>query len=441
MNCTITMRLREPATELAREEILKQVAHLSSSLRNPRMPADGSLLEFEVAAQEAETIKPHVKALCAQVERSLRRLERKVVYRTRAMEDPLFRGVAPNQSGVWMAGPGQAMLEGVPLLLFNYFDRVLAEMEWPWRLRQLLTPTLIPARVLARCDYFHSFPNSVTFACHLQPEAEVLHGFRARHEGKPTVDAQALGDMARPETCLSPAVCYHVYHRHEHEKLPSQGIRYSVRGKCFRYESSNFRDLRRLWDFTMREWVMLGSAERVLEFRRACVDLIGELLENLDIAAEIRTASDPFYIAPDSASKTYFQLTAETKYEISALLSGTERLAVGSLNYHTDFFGRAFDIEMQGAGPAHSVCIGFGLERLVCAFLAQHGDRPEHWPESVASHFGNGRESDWPEDRNPATSNGPASERSSGRRGRRQSPQAQKIGLQNGAAAEGDFQQ
>ena len=133
----------------------------------------------------------------------------------------------------------------------------------------------------------------------------------------------------------------------------------------------------------MRELVFLGSRESVLQERERCVEVVGAFFDNLRLAAEIRTASDPFYIAPDAASKTYFQLTAETKYEVSALLPDGQRLAVGSLNYHTDFFGRAFEIDIQGAGRAHSVCIGFGLERLVCAFLAQHGTDASAWPESV----------------------------------------------------------
>jgi len=127
----------------------------------------------------------------------------------------------------------------------------------------------------------------------------------------------------------------------------------------------------------------LGTGDYVLEERQRCVDIIGEFLDDLGLAAEIRTASDPFYIAPDASSKTYFQLTAETKYELSAVLPNEQRLAIGSLNYHTDFFGRAFDINVEGAGPAHSSCIGFGLERFVCAFLAQHGNDPSDWPEEV----------------------------------------------------------
>jgi len=385
MTKTVTIHFQEPPTDMAQEEILKQLAHLSSSLRNPRLSRDGSKLSFEVPAEKAETAKKEAEDLCALIQRSLRNVERTVIYRSDAMSHPKFRGTTTARDGIHMAGKGQAMLEGVPLQLFRYFDSALAALERHWTTRELLTPTLIPADVLARCDYFRSFPNTVTFACHLQPEANVINAFRARHESKSTLDAESLADMAPPEACLSPAVCYHVYHRTQGSSLPPEGVVYSVRGKCFRYESSNLRDLTRLWDFTMRELVFLGAKEYVLHERHRCVQIVGEFLDEIEVAAEIRTASDPFYIAPDASSKTYFQLTAETKYEVSALLPDNERLAIGSFNYHTDYFGRAFDITVKDAGPAHSTCIGFGLERFVCAFLAQHGGDPEDWPERVRS--------------------------------------------------------
>lgn len=380
---TVTIPLQESASDMAREEIVKQVAHLSTSLRNPRISADGSNFQFDVPEEEAEDTKKHAERLCALIQRSLRNLKRKVVYQTRAMSQPIIRGTTAPGEGVFTAGRGQFMLEGMPLQLFRYFETVLGELEKNWRTQELLTPTLIPADVLAKCDYFRSFPNTVTFACHLEPEANVINHFRARHEKRTTVDHEALNDMATPEACLSPAVCYHVYHRNQNITLPPEGIAYNVRGKCFRYESSNMRELTRLWDFSMRELVFLGTGEYVLEERQRCVDIIGEFLDELGLAAEIRTASDPFYIAPDASSKTYFQLTAETKYELSALLPNDQRLAIGSLNYHTDFFGRAFDINVEGSGPAHSSCIGFGLERFVCAFLAQHGTDPANWPDAV----------------------------------------------------------
>ncbi len=97
----------------------------------------------------------------------------------------------------------------------------------------------------------------------------------------------------------------------------------------------------------------------------------------------MRTASDPFFVAPDALAKTYFQLSSETKYEVSLPLPDGSRLAVGSLNYHTDFFGRAFNVSVENSGPMHSVCIAFGLERWVHAFLAQHGTDEKQWPAPV----------------------------------------------------------
>jgi seryl-tRNA synthetase len=189
--------------------------------------------------------------------------------------------------------------------------------------------------------------------------------------------------MQTPEACLSPAVCYHVYHLNQDRAIPASGLAYGVCGKCFRYESSNMSDLRRLWDFTMREVVFLGGREDLLERRQRSIEMMGRFLDEHRLAGEIRTASDPFFIAPDALGKTYFQLSSETKYEISLMLPGDARLAVGSHNYHSDFFGRAFNATVEGAGPMHSVCIAFGLERWVYAFLVQHGDDPSHWPEPV----------------------------------------------------------
>src|SRR5438105_1896298 len=148
MTRTVTIMLQEPASDMSREEILKQVAHLSSSLRNPRMSPDGSRLQFEVPAEEAATAQQHAEHLCALIQRCLRNVKRKVVYRTDAVSHPTFRGTVAGQAGVHMAGRGQVMLEGVPLQLFRYFDTALGSLERHWATHQLRTPTLIPADVL-----------------------------------------------------------------------------------------------------------------------------------------------------------------------------------------------------------------------------------------------------------------------------------------------------
>lgn len=382
MRTTVRVELATPATEMAQEEIPKQIAFLSREISGIRFVRGGAALEFEAPEAAAEQLARAAGELARSMQRSLRQLKRKLVYRSPACDRADLRSAAL-PPGIVQLGPGQVALEGVPLRLYRYFDRTLEALGAPFSPSPLHVPTLIPAETLARCDYFRSFPQLVTFTCHLPEDMPVIEGFRARHQDRETLDERALGDMAPPEACLSPAVCYHVYAANQGRVLPPGGARYAVAGRCFRYESSKMVDLRRLWEFTMREIVFLGSRQEVLSLREQGNEIVARYLEEHDLAGEIRTASDPFFVAPDAAAKTYFQISNETKYEISLMLPEGERVAAGSLNYHTDFFGRAFRCTVEGAGPMHSVCIAFGLERWVYAFLAQHGAAPARWPERV----------------------------------------------------------
>lgn len=374
--------LRSPANDMAREEILKQIAFISTEVRNSGFSTDGSTLTFEAPEGLGEEVGKKIEALASTIQRGLRNLQRKVVYRSRAMDAPAFR--KPEAiPGLHQTGPGQVILQGPSLALHRYFDRAFEQLGHHFDARPILTPTLIPSTVLARCDYFRSFPNAVTFACHLPEDPATISSFRERHQERDDLDDDTIRDLTRPEACLSPAVCYHVYHLFEGRRVPAGGLAFGVCGKCFRYESTNMSGLRRLWDFTLREVVFLGDRATVLARRDESIERVSRFLEEHRLAGEIRTASDPFFVAPDSVAKTYFQLSSETKFEISLLLADGDRLAVGSHNYHTEFFGRAFHSDVEGAGPMHSVCVGFGLERWVLAFLEQHGDDPSRWPAIV----------------------------------------------------------
>ena len=386
---TVTVELQSPASEMAQEEIPKQIAFLSKDIDRIRFAREGAVLQFDAPEERAEELSRAAAEVARKMQRSLRSLARKLVYRSPAMERREFRGTGMT-SGIHEMGRGQVALEGVPLRLYRYFDRTLEAIGAPFAPSPILVPTLIPATTLAKCDYFRSFPHIVTFATHLPEDMPLIEDFRARHQERDSLDDRALQDMVQPEACLSPAVCYHVYAANRGRVLPAGGARYALVGRCFRYESSKMVDLRRLWEFTMREIVFLGRREDVLALREQGNELVARYLDEHQMAGEIRTASDPFFIAPDAAAKTYFQISSETKYEISLALPGDERVAAGSLNYHTDFFGRAFECAVEEpadsgkeSGPMHSVCIAFGLERWVYAFLAQHGDDPAAWPAVV----------------------------------------------------------
>jgi len=388
------VRLSAPAQEMAREEILKQSAFLSRDITSIRFSEDGAQLEFSAPEDRGPDLMAEVQSLASRIQRALRSLQRKVVFQNLEADGGHFSDRV-DMSEVHFLGLGQVAMEGLPLRLFRYFDRAFEEFGSPWNAEPLMTPTLIPTRVLARCDYFRSFPQNVTFAAHLKENVKVIDGFRARHQSAEELDEQALADMDLPEACLSPAVCYHVYHLYENRTIPAFGAVHGICGKCFRFEASNLSDLRRLWDFTMREVVFLGGREEVLEARERSIEMMSRFLEAHKLASEIRTASDPFFIAPDATAKTYFQLSSDSKFEVSLLLPGGERVAAGSHNYHSDFFGRVFRVNVESGGPMHSVCVAFGLERWVYAFLQQHGSDVARWPDVIrnAPEFAGGAKS------------------------------------------------
>ncbi len=56
-----------------------------------------------------------------------------------------------------------------------------------------------------------------------------------------------------------------------------------------------------------------------------------------------------------------------------------QRLAVGSVNLHRNYFGEAFEISRNGIS-ACSACVAFGLERWIAAILDHFGEKPEQWP-------------------------------------------------------------
>ncbi len=59
-----------------------------------------------------------------------------------------------------------------------------------------------------------------------------------------------------------------------------------------------------------------------------------------------------------------------------------EEMAVASFNLHGFNFTRPFGISVNGTETVTG-CVGFGLERMVLAFLSQFGMEESCWPEEV----------------------------------------------------------
>jgi hypothetical protein len=104
-------------------------------------------------------------------------------------------------------------------------------------------------------------------------------------------------------------------------------------------------------------------------------------LSELGLDARLEVAADPFFGAGERYLKAT-QREQRLKWECLAPVADGVRQAVASANYHKDRFGVAFGMIVNGA-PAHSACVGFGLERIVLALTYAHGPDRSRWPEPL----------------------------------------------------------
>jgi len=155
----------------------------------------------------------------------------------------------------------------------------------------------------------------------------------------------------------------------------------------FRRETGGYQSLSRLWDFQVRDLVVMGSYADLVDLRQAVMDAAMELCQALDLTARLELANDPFFLDP-SAHKAVYQRLGEVKYELVLPIAhrGID-LAVSSFNLHRTFYASVYNIRQAGGELAETACMGFGLERWVYGFLGQKGLDRRDWPAPVAAWF------------------------------------------------------
>lgn len=301
-------------------------------------------------------------------------------------EDPmpeLFRRgeISQESEGVYVLGTLLARL-------IAWFEERFVDLADSFAAKPYRFPTLIPARYMERVGYFRAFPHSLSFATHLHSELDNIDQFAQQaacdEHGNLAVPMERF---AKIEALLSPAVCYHLYFALADKQLPDGKVVATAVGNCFRYESSNLTSLERLWNFTMREVIFVGPKEFVLENREVARQRMQKVFEEIGMAYRVESANDPFFIG-EFRKQAAFQSAFQLKYEIRARLPFKEStLAVGSYNYHQDFFGRHLNITLPDGSPTHTGCVAFGLERIAFAFLAQFGFDTAKWPTPLKEIF------------------------------------------------------
>ena len=260
---------------------------------------------------------------------------------------------------LFSSADGMATLTDRGYLIFQRLESIFLHWASATRAASIRYPALIRVSDLDRLNYFRNFPHLVLCVCGLDMAGHVGHGQRAADIT--LLHGSELGDA---EFCLPPAACYNVYLSLRGQRLLAPRHVTTV-GACFRNED-HYDSLRRLRSFTLREIVCVGDGEAVKHHLRTYRGLILEFLKHLGLPFSLEKASDPFFDKDGTAARA--ARIFPTKEEILF----RDQLAIGSLNYHRRFFGERCEIAF-GQEPAHTGCVGFGIER---------------WIQALAEHFG-----------------------------------------------------
>lgn len=242
-------------------------------------------------------------------------------------------------------------------------------------------PPVFPRAAYAKTNHVHNFPDLLgsvhTFTGSRKEHLALLEQYEAGEDW--------TRDLAAAEVMLIPAACYPLYPTAS-GVLPAGGRTVDLRSYVFRHEPSD--DPARMQIFRQREYVRLGNAEEAEAHRDLWLGRGEALLKGLGLPVERVLANDPFFGRGGRLAKAT-QREQALKFELVVPVANAEKpTAISSANCHLDAFGLAFDIRTPDGEPAHTACIGFGLERCTLALFATHGLDPDGWSLEVREQLG-----------------------------------------------------
>lgn len=382
----------EPVPEALADELARRVHFASDAIISfSLIRSNAGITGIEVVGERAGLELPRkLRSIVANDVLLQRPMESKTLWRSEAptsLYSDVFDRLVERRIAT-VAGDGQVAVAQPVLGLIDELDaRIRKIAVRDFGAVEYRYPTLIPVAAMARCGYVRSFPQQLMFITRLHADLDSYTAFLSDKDIARANFADLLAYCADVEYCLPPTMCFHTYHHLRDAALASEPLVVTSRGKSFRYESRYHQTLERLWDFTIREIVFLGSRDFVLDCRRRFLNASIGLVAELGLTGRCETANDPFFLG-ESAQHAWSQLLLELKHELRLHIDEETTVAVASFNFHERFFGDSFGIRSEDGGTVHTACVGFGLERLAYAFLCRHGIEPEAWPDVATADDG-----------------------------------------------------
>ena len=217
--------------------------------------------------------------------------------------------------------------------------------------------SLLSIDEINKLQYARNFPHLTCLMCSIDEKqlGQISNG---------TLSFTAENIDPNINLALLPAACYKVYMTYEDLCLSDARIVGCI-AKCFRHEDKALDEYRAI-NFTMKEFVCLGTSDDAKTHLEIGYQRVKALLDGLRIDFSCETASDPFF--DSTGSTAILAKLLPTKREILY-----RSHAVASMNFHRNYFGEKFNITIRDQ-PVNTSCIAFGIERWISMFKEEFGN-------------------------------------------------------------------
>ena len=239
-------------------------------------------------------------------------------------------------------------------------------------------PVFWPIDLYKKINYFSEFPQQILLVTGLKRSSKIYNDFSRTYLNKNKFQSIKIdNNFTNSHYGLQPAVCDNCYYALKNINKFKNNI-YTTYNKVFRNEDSKVNSLDRLINFSVRDIMFVGTKKFVADTKNKLFEELKFFFLKTGLSFSIEIANDPFFVG--KLNKNVFQHSHELKYEILTEIPFLKKkIAVGSINFHLDTFGRAFNIKNKKEF-IYSGCIGIGFERLMLALYSQHGTSLKKWP-------------------------------------------------------------
>lgn len=383
------IRLSQPLTPAVQNELLKSLYWLDERVGRLWFEKDDPQTLYLQAASGAvpPDLRSTIETTAEQQAQVLRMIPTKIAF---SSDRPVPQSHGDVYTQLIERGWIKPSVTGVHLYagqmarLYRALDEMVRTVAAEYAAEEIFVPNLIQFDTLEKSSYINSFPHLVNLVAHLPERVSRVREFQSSCQQDGLGETLARQEHLAPSDCAcTTSVCHHFYYMLEGQTISGPDKVATAMSQCYRYEGKPLNGLKRLREFSMREVMFAGTAEAVLQRRERCLRTLHDILERCELHYAVATASDPF-ILDEAHKKKLFQKSFDLKYEALATLPGeTTQLAICSVNYHMDHFGKAFSISTESGEPAHCCCMAFGLDRWCYSIFAQHGLEIERWPRGL----------------------------------------------------------